>query len=84
MQNDLKPLRDRFVPGLRAHRRPDAVAEARDGGGRRYIDLLKGRVQTSVSDPYHFDTDPDPDPQIRFRDDGSGSGSGSGSESNKF
>ena len=30
-------------------------------------------LETSVSDPYHFDSDPDP--RIRIRYDGSGSGS---------
>ena len=34
-----------------------------------------GSENSSVSDPYHFDSDPDPDPRIRIRDDGSGSGS---------
>ena len=34
----------------------------------RYVILF---IQSSVSDPYHFDADPDP--RIRIRDDGSGS-----------
>ena len=37
--------------------------------------IINDTLQSSVSDPYHFDVDPDPDPdpRIRIRDDGSGS-----------